>query len=1106
MALIDNKDKSMLEALENALDSSEQVDILTAFFYFSGFSLIAEKLRDKKIRILVGTSVEPAAVDQLLAAQQQDPSVSLERFTSRTPLSGRVERKNEYTESFIELFNKSSLYDNTVDQSLYELFETKLRDGSLEVKLTSERNHAKTYVLKNKAEFSQGGDAKGVVFMGSSNFTFQGLKGQGELNQSFRDNDAFDSYEDHFNKLWDSSESIDVQSKDSNDNFIKEVEKRVWIHATPDPYKIYVRILHEIFGQSDDESIKSPSDISSGLFSNLKYQIDAIKEGIDCLNKNDGVIIADVVGLGKSIIGSAIAYNLDMQRTIIVAPPHLVPQWQQYVQDFGIRGAKVESSGKIQQLYEEYAESPTPALYIIDEAHRYRNEQTYDYQWLHQLTRSHADNKIMLLTATPFNNAPGDIFALIKLFQTPSRSTIHSVDNLSVRFRELVSEYAKLKKLRKSKTDEEKTNKLALKISNEIRRLIEPVIIRRSRVDLREIKEYADDLKRQGIDFADVVGPELVSYDLGELTTLYIDTLQKLTGDSNEDGFIGARYKPMTYLKDASAFKEKYSLLFDDSDLKTAQSNLAQFMRRLLVTRFESSKYAFQSTLHNIILSNESILAWWYDKGVVPILKKGSLPNPDDFELDENDNIDSFLAGLGDVSEEEKNAFKKRGVFVNSEYISPEFIGDVETDLGILREIETRWFGAGSTDFDPKLDEIEATIKNLVLENPNRKIVIFSSYADTAKYVHRSLVERGVQRTLLYTGGSSAEDKRTVTANFDAGIDPASHKHKNDYDIIIATDALSEGFNLHRAGVVINYDIPYNPTRVIQRVGRINRINKRVFDKLYVYNCFPTALGEAITNTREVSTLKMLLITNIVGSDTRTLTPDEDVKSMWQREYKEADAENNQKSWDVEHRNRYNAIKHDTTIINEVMRIPERTRIIRHNKREELAVSFAKKGNGIMFARAYSDQEAQITPIDVVLNYFVAEPGEKSEKGDDALSNRFAILRDKLTAPYPQPRIDGARADALKVLEFMQEKYPSEKDYLIDLATTIRKYDDLSGGEMKYLAQIKFEGGGSDVELAKKVTEIKDRFSLHYIKVIKERAERGENLSETIMFTEDLRS
>ena len=165
------------------------------------------------------------------------------------------------------------------------------------------------------------------------------------------------------------------------------------IFAKPTPYQIFIRILFELYASLENNIVKSPYEITDCKFSNLKYQLDAIKYGVDCINKNNGVIIADVVGLGKSVVASAIAYNLDIKRTVIIAPPHLVDQWNDYQQDFGLRGVRVCSSGRIQELYDAYSSDSNPILYIIDEAHRYRNELSDSYQLLHQLTRSHPDNK-----------------------------------------------------------------------------------------------------------------------------------------------------------------------------------------------------------------------------------------------------------------------------------------------------------------------------------------------------------------------------------------------------------------------------------------------------------------------------------------------------------------------------------------------------------------------------------------------------------------------------------------------------------------------------------------------------------------------------------------
>lgn len=1095
MSLIDNKSKTLQESLKNALPSSERVDILTAYFYFSGFSALVDELKDKKIRILVGKTIDPNAVDDLSSAMKIDPNVDLATFQNRNHLNlTRSQKKAEYLESFVKLFNKSSLsekFDSTEDQRMHKIFEEKLKDGSLEIRMTNEQNHAKAYILTNKPEFSQGGDYKGNVFMGSNNFTYNGLVGQGELAMSFRDNEKYEELENHFNNLWNDSNTIDIQTQESNDDFIEEIQKKLWIHATPDPYKIYVRILHELYAEIEDEDVKSPDSITGGMFKNLKYQLDAIRAGLDCINKNNGVIVADVVGLGKSIIASAIAHNLDMT-TVIIAPPHLKTQWEDYVGRFRIPGAIVESSGKINHLHDRYAKYGQPILYILDEAHRYRNELTDDYQLLHQLTRSHVDNKVILLTATPYNNRPQDLFAMVKLFQTPSRSTINSVDNLGLRFHDLIVEYRKLEKVGKRNMTAEIEEKLK-KLSQELRLLIEPVVIRRSRIDLKEIKEYADDLKAQGIDFPEINGPNLIQYDLGNMRELYISTLMKIT--DADKGFNGARYQSAQFIKDVNQFRIEYGAFFDDTDLRVAQSNLAQFMKRLLVMRFESSKYAFRSTLGKMIKSHESIIKWW-DEGYVPIQKKGDLVDPD--ELEDFDDIDDILGKINDGEEVDIDKAKRNALLISKELFEEEFILKVRSDRDLLRNIEHEWFANNETGDDPKQQKVEAEIQKLLSENPKRKLVIFSGYADTAEWVYKNLKEHGFSRTFLYTGGSTAADKTIVSKNFDASWP----EQDDDYDIIVATDALSEGFNLHRAGVVINYDIPYNPTRVVQRIGRINRINQKVFDEIFIYNFFPTDVGEDVANVKGISTLKMLLINNIVGSDTRTLTPDEDLQSYFKKSYDEANAEENERSWDNQYRNDYNQVKHNHDLLREVMEIPERTRIVRDSRPEAISVSFAKRGNGTMFALAHEvDEEAAILTPELVLGYFKADPEEKSHEGDPELDKKFEILRERITAPHPVPKVEGRRADAIKIIEYLKESYAPDRDYLHDLLDAIKHYDDLSDGELKYIAQLRL----SEDNLVEAVSELKQKFPVHYINVIKEKAEAIDKVSEIIMFTEDLR-
>lgn len=821
----------------------------------------------------------------------------------------------------------------------------------------------------------------------------------------------------------------------------------------------------------------------------MKYQLDAIKYGVDCINKNNGVIIADVVGLGKSVIASAIAHNLDMKRTVIIAPPHLVDQWNDYQQDFGLRGVRVCSSGKIEELYNTYAADPNPILYIIDEAHRYRNELSDAYQWLHQLTRSHADNKVVLLTATPYNNRPQDLFALIKLFQTPSRSTIHSVDNLGVRFHELIAQYNRLEKEGKKGLTSEIKYELD-QLSQQLRILIDPVIVRRSRIDLQEIKEYADDLKVQGIQFPQVVGPELVEYDLGEIRPLYLHTLDLL---SNK--FICARYNPSAYLVNPEAFMKQYGEVFGEMNIQLSQRNLAMFIKRLLVMRFESSKSAFKSTLTSILTSYENIIKWW-DKGYVPIKKSGYLDEPDDEEIQETLDEISSIDELG----VDLNKIKKKAIPIEKSLFREEFIHAVESDIELLKDIYTKWFESDDVGVDPKYNVVKQKIARSLEENKNRKLVVFSTFADTAEYVKEHL-ERDGFRVLLYTGGASQVDRSIVKCNFDASCKPADQA--NDYDIIVATDALSEGFNLNRAGVIINYDIPYNPTRVVQRIGRINRINRKMFDSIYIYNFFPTDIGEENTLIKGISTLKMLLINNIVGSDTKTLTPDETLQSYFKKRYDEADEENNDRSWDNEYRNIYNSIKHNMDLIDEIHSIPERARIVRKGQKEACAISFAKRGDNTLFAIAYPDvPQAKIVPADKVLDLFSADYEEKGYEYDEELDKKFQILRDEIRKPHPKIRLDKRKSEALDNLQQLLAICPAEKDYITDLIDVIKTYDDLSDGELKYLAALVVR----KVNATELVVELKQKIPVHYIIQIKTRVEAIDSQAEIIMFTEDLRN
>ena len=329
-SLITNeKERTMLDALSNALQTSDAIDICVGYFYFSGFQMLSEQLKDKKIRILVGMEIDPGCIQEIVK-NSRDEDVSLERYAPRRPTNSALQLKQNYMDALVGFVNDSETFDSEESESTFDMFLSKIRDGSLEIRKTKKDFHGKFYLIHNKKEIRQGGDFPGTLFTGSSNFTFRGLAGQGELNSSSREKPKFDEHLELFESIWDSSNSISIAEKDNADEFVKEAKSKLWIYQQPTPYKMYVRVLHELYKRPENlEKIKTPSKITSEAFMDFEYQTDAIKIAMDRIEKFDGVIIADVVGLGKSIIGSAVAHNLDMT-TIIIAPPHLIPQWEDY--------------------------------------------------------------------------------------------------------------------------------------------------------------------------------------------------------------------------------------------------------------------------------------------------------------------------------------------------------------------------------------------------------------------------------------------------------------------------------------------------------------------------------------------------------------------------------------------------------------------------------------------------------------------------------------------------------------------------------------------------------------------------------------------------------
>ena len=1078
-SFITNKVKFLSDIINGILPKTNAVDILVGYFYYSGYTQLSDNLKDKTIRILVGLDVDVQITKHIR---------EVENFKQTLPSRSNI--KEEYYKHFVKIFNDTDFLDTAEKLEQFKMFYGKIVDGTLEIRKTLEPCHSKMYLFAYNDQMNEDGELPGVVITGSSNLSYQGLTGRLELNARFDSKGDYEEGHTIFEELW--KDSVVIVNKDNVDEWNNKVMARIWYDQIYSPYLLYIRVLKEFFGIPTKENVLTPYDITDGKYSNLKYQTDAVQMALNALENHNGAIVADVVGLGKSIIASTTARNLKL-RTIVVCPPHLCKQWEGYRDEFGFT-ASVFSGGKIDSAlshYEELVKDGEQFLVIIDEAHRFRNEYTQDYALLHNLC---SGNKVLLLTATPFNNQPADIYSLVKLFQIPSRSTLKTVENLGAAFKDLIDKYRLLREAqRKGEASDEQVKQEVKEISKSIRSIISPLVVRRSRLDLQEIDEYAADLKQQNIQLVIPNDPTELTYNLSKLKDLYLSTLDRISKSENSDAeiyrFKAARYSPVLYVHEelrdklAKELEEKTGIKF--GLLIGRQANVASFMRHLLVGRFESSVAAFQSSLGYMIQSSEHILKWIDKRHKIPIYKKGNLPDVSDFY----DTSDDDWQEIEEVFEK----YETKGFFeIDMKYVKDEFIYDVKADIQLLKNLREQWFDKDNTiRFDPKLDSFIEIVKEKMQSDPNRKLIVFSEYADTANYLGEALQEAGLPIMKYTSADASQVNKDRIRANFDAGLKPSMQQ--NDYHILVATDAISEGYNLHRAGAIFNYDIPYNPTRVIQRIGRINRINKKVFDELYIYNYFPTDVGEAETRTKEISTLKMAMIHAIMGEDTKALTKDEEVQAYFKEHYHKEFARSEETSWDTPYRKQLNELKGTDAYI-AAMDIPHRARTARNiEKPRQGVLMFGKKGNDFVFKIGSKTESPVMISAEEGLTLFLAESKEKPVDLSNNFDEVYQNVKASLFRSDAKDRNEKDILNAVSKIKVLQKAKLLSSDYLFDLLSVV-KADALSGYEIRFINQLAL----------KDVAKLPEKITAEYLTRIIITQNKVDDSEETLILSEEL--
>ena len=828
-------------------------DALVGYLRASGYFKIQKFLKKvPKIRILVGINVDKAI--------KQYHQVGLEFTTNNEKLLDELNKdlKNDI---------QNSAYNQETEEGILEFIKD-ISSKKIEIAAHPSKNiHAKIYIFKSKS-FNE--HNSGSVITGSSNLSATGIGALPESNYEFnvelRDFDDVNYASKEFEKLW--NESIDILPADIIKENLKKLIEDTYLANNITPYELYYKLLIEYFGSSVDFDPTSINDLPLN-YKKLDYQADAVNEGFTLLQKHRGFFLSDVVGTGKTIIAKKKKkklFNYDLHKyegkinkTLIIAPQTIKDDWETVLKDFGLPNYVFLPNRSFHWLYEKPAYDPKSFdLIIVDEAHKFRSNTASSYNELQKLCKTPTnyklddgtvlEKKIILISASPLNNSPEDIKNQILLFQDGKNSSLE-ISNIDYFFNQKIKQYKALKK----EPDKRIIKKKIREIYGEIReKIITQIMIRRTRTDLNSIEQYKKNLDEQGIVFPITGKPNKIFYKLEkEIENLYDKTfiiISKLNY---------VIYEEIKNLKPEA--RKKYEIP------EVAYSALADIMKTLLVKRIDSSFQAFKKSLEKFLIKLKS-KAKQFEIGKIFIAPGIKEINISEYILeDREEELETIL-----------NNDLSRGEIYKPDDFDKSFYQKLISDLELIEPLYDEW---KTIEVDPKYDTLLKTLKDTIFKkslNPGGKVVIFSEAKTTTDYLCKRLEKDGYNKILNINASNRSKLKDKLKADFDQNFTGVC---TNNYNILITTEVLAEGINLHRSNVVINYDTPWNSTRLIQRIGRVNRIGSKA-DRIHVYNFFPTSNVEGDIKLEQKAFLKLQSFHEALGEDSQIYHEAEETKSF----------------------------------------------------------------------------------------------------------------------------------------------------------------------------------------------------------------------------------
>ena len=867
--IFDNIETSLLPVLRGTLKQSQRADFCVGYFNLRGWRLIDDLVErfsgaeDSCCRVLVGM--------QRLPQDELRSSFSIAGSEDGIDQQTAVRLKKRAAEEFRGQLVLGIPTDE--DEAGLRRLSAQLRSGKVVVKLHLRYPlHAKLYLL-----FRPDLNNPVTGFVGSSNLTFGGLDLQGELNVDVLEHDAAAKLEKWFDDRWGDHFSLDISKE------LADIIDSSWARETPiPPYHIYLKIAYHLSQEARAglSEFGIPADINATL---LDFQKAAVKIAAHHVRKRGGVLLGDVVGLGKTLMGTALARVFQDQEsweTLILCPKNLVKMWQGYVDQYRLF-AKVLSTSQVDHDLKDLRRY---RLVLIDESHNLRNPEGVRYQAIKDYIDKN-ESHCVLLTATPYNKAYLDLSAQLRLF-------VPEDEPLGIRPERLLADIGETEFVRRHQA---RVDSLAAfeksEYADDWRELMRLYLVRRTRGFIKENYALTDtDNGRKYLALSDGArsyfptrAPITLSFPINDADSA--DQYARLYSDPVVDT-VNALHLPRYGLGNYIAARPSSPPTQGEAEiirgLGRAGKRLMGFCRTNLFKRLESSGAVFLQSLQRHVLRNYVYLHALEHGLDVPLGTQD--PGLLDTSTSDQD-ADALIATLLEDDTEERGEdvrglwtdadYRKRAAAIYTQYAGqykrrfkwlraglfvPDLREHLIEDAAALIEVLTRC-GSWDSAHDAKLGALADLLTDLY---PDQKVLVFTQFADTVQYLATQLKSRGVKALAGVTGES--DDPTALAWRFSPRSNDKRVSPDQELRVLVATDVLSEGQNLQDCSIVVNFDLPWAIIRLIQRIGRVDRIGQRA-DAIACCTFLPAEGVERIIRLRDRVRQRLRQNAEVVGTD-----------------------------------------------------------------------------------------------------------------------------------------------------------------------------------------------------------------------------------------------